>query len=474
MRMADSTFAMQSSRKSENQMMNIQTSTASRGESFADITARKLMKAAVLGFGNVAAATIEHFMRNEDLIRSKVRTPIEFVHVATRSPARAQGRVPQGCRVSNDCWALVNDVDVDVVLELTGDVALARQLLLQALANRKHVITANKALLAQHGEEILRRAEEVERSVLFEGAVAVSIPIIKTLRESAAANRISSITGVLNGTSNYVLWQMSEHGVDFATAIADAQRKGYAEANPTLDVSGEDAAHKLTLLASLGFGVPINFGAVEFKGIEAIDQRDIQFAQRLGYRIKLIAQARMASSGLFVSVRPTLVPIASMLAQVGEAMNGITLQGDLQGTAFLYGSGAGGRQTASAVLADLIELANRGGSANTGGAFNMGFRRSHVATRNVHYSREHVAAFYIRLTLDDQAGMLAKVSQVLADTDVSVNVLLQDVGHGGQTDLIAITHKTTSRQLRNMLPKLQEAAGPGHSVVIHPVLGEVD
>lgn len=432
------------------------------------------MKAAVLGFGNVAAATIEHFMRNEDLIRSKVRTPIEFVHVATRTPARAQGRVPQGCSVSNDCWAVVNDMEVDVVLELTGDVTLARQLVLQALTNHKHVVTANKALLARHGEEILRKAEEVERSVLFEGAVAVSIPIIKTLRESAAANRISSITGILNGTSNYVLWKMSEHGVDFAAAIADAQRKGYAEADPTLDVSGEDAAHKLALLTSLGFGVPINFSAVEFKGIEAIDQRDIQFAQRLGYRIKLIAQARMASSGLLVRVRPTLVPMASMLAQVGEAMNGIALHGDLQGAAFLYGAGAGGRQTASAVLADLIELANRRGCANTVGAFNMGFRRGDVAAHKVRYSREDVAAFFIRVTLDDQAGMLAKVSQVLADADVSVNVLFHDVGHGGQTDLIAITHETTSRQLRDMLPNLQDAAGPGHSVVTYPVLGEVD
>lgn len=431
------------------------------------------MKAAILGFGNVASATIKHFMLNAELIRSKVRTPIEFVRVATRTPARAHGQVPEGCHVSDDGWALVNDPQVDVVLELTGDVELSRQLVLRALANRKHVVTANKALLARHGEEILRKAEEVERSVLFEGAVAVSIPIIKTLRESAAANRISSITGILNGTSNYVLWQMSEHAVDFATAIADAQRKGYAEADPTLDVSGEDAAHKLALLASLSFGVPINFGAVEFKGIEAIDQRDIQFAQRLGYRIKLIAQARMDSAGLFASVRPTLVPMNSMLAQVGEAMNGIALQGDLQGTAFLYGSGAGGRQTASAVLADLIELANRGGPDGTGGAFNMGFRCGHVAAHKVCYSHERVTAFYIRLRWDDPSAMLAKVGQVFADTDVSVNVLLQDAGQGGQTHLIAITHETTSLQLRDMLPKLQKAAGSGHSVVIYPVLGEV-
>lgn len=251
------------------------------------------MKAGVLGFGNVAAAIIESFTANQDLIRSKTATPIEFVRVATRTPSRAQGRVPEGCVVSDDCWALVDDPQIDVVLELMGDVKLGRELVLRALSNGKHVITANKALLAQHGDEIMRIADKAGRSVLFEGAVAVSIPIIKTLRESAAANRISSIIGILNGTSNYVLSQMSEHGVDFATAVADAQRKGYAEADPTLDVNGEDAAHKLTLLASLAFDVPINFSAVEFKGITEIDRVDIEFAKRLGHQVKLIAQARL-------------------------------------------------------------------------------------------------------------------------------------------------------------------------------------
>ena len=265
--------------------------------------------------------------------------------------------MPEGCQVSDDCWAVVNDARIDVVIELMGNVELGRALVLQALANGKHVITANKALLALHGDEIMRAADTAGRSVLFEGAVAVSIPIIKTLRESAAANRISSISGILNGTSNYVLSQMSEQGVDFATALADAQRKGYAEADPTLDVGGGDAAHKLTLLASLAFNVPINFAAVAYQGITTVDPADIAFAKRLGHQIKLIAQASLASGALSISVQPSLVPNHAMLAQVGGAMNGIALQGDLLGSAFLYGSGAGGRQTSSAVLADLLELA---------------------------------------------------------------------------------------------------------------------
>jgi homoserine dehydrogenase len=430
------------------------------------------MKVGILGFGNVAAATIEAFTTNQDLIRSKTATSIEFVRVATRTPSSAQGRVPGGCVVSDDCWAVVDDPQIDVVLELMGDVKLGRELVLRALSNSKHVITANKALLAQHGEEIMQMADQAGRSVLFEGAVAVSIPIIKTLRESAAANRISSIIGILNGTSNYVLSQMSEHGVDFATAVADAQRKGYAEADPTLDVNGEDAAHKLTLLASLAFDVPIKLSAVEFKGIAEIDQVDIEFAKRLAHQVKLIAQARLESGGMAISVQPTLVPDRSMLAQVGDSMNGIALQGDLLGSAFLYGSGAGGRQTASAVLADLLELANRGGPNGAGGAHNMGFRPRGTGQTEVRYCTDRVGAFYIRLRLDDKAGALAKVSTVLADADVSINSLLQDQGLDGLSDLIVITHDISSGQLRDMLPDLQRAAGPGHTVVIYPVLGD--
>jgi homoserine dehydrogenase len=430
------------------------------------------MKVAVLGFGTVAAATLESFAANRELIHAKTRSPIEFVRVATRTPSRAKGCVPGGCVVNDDCWAAVEDPEVDVVLELLGDVVLGRQLLLRALSNRKHVITANKALLAKHGEEIMKKAEEVGRSVLFEGAVAVSIPIIKTLRESAAANHITSVTGILNGTSNYVLSQMSDHGIGFAAAVVDAQRKGYAEADPRMDVNGEDAAHKLTLLASLCFGIPINFDAVIFKGIEEIEPLDIEFAKRFGYQIKLIAQAKIAADGLSASVAPTLVPNESMLAQVSNSMNGISLKGDLMGTAFLYGSGAGGRQTSSAVLADLIELANKETSDVPSGAYNMGFRKDRVDSAVAINRSSRVEAFYIRLRIDDKAGVLATVSKVFADANVSVNSLLQDSGQNEQSDLVAITHEISNNQLHLMLPALQQAAGPDHSVVIFPVLSD--
>jgi homoserine dehydrogenase len=430
------------------------------------------MKVAILGFGNVASATVECLMANQELIASKTRTPIEIVSVATRTPARAHGRVPKGCRLSDDCWASVDDPETDVVVELTGNVPVGRELVLRALANRKHVVTANKALLARHGEELMRRADEVKRCVLFEGAVAVSIPIIKTLRESAAANHVRSITGILNGTSNYVLSQMSEHDADFATALAEAQRRGYAEADPSLDISGEDAAHKLALLASLAFGVPINLEAIDFEGIQGIDGLDIGFAKRLGYRIKSIAQARKDSDGLVAGVHPTLVPMTSMLSQVSNSMNGIAVQGDLMGSAFLYGSGAGGRQTASAVLADLIDLANRYDFDSTGGAHNMGFRPGYGDAKDSRHRRDRFGACYMRLRVEDKAGVLAKISQVLADAGISVNELLQDRGQEGETNLVVVTHDIGSRQLIEALPSLQAAAGLGHPVVVYHVLGE--
>lgn len=428
------------------------------------------MKVGILGFGNVAAATIESFLANQDLILAKARSPIEFVRVATRTPSRAHGRVPSDCIVDDDPRALVDDPSIDVVIELTGNVPQGRELVLRALAQGKHVITANKALLAHYGEEIMAAAELAGRRVLFEGAVAVSIPIIKTLREAAAANRISSVVGILNGTSNYVLSQMSEQGKDFSNALTEAQLRGYAEADPTLDVNGEDAAHKLTLLASLAFGVPIDFGKVNFKGITDIERIDIEFAKRLGHQVKLIAQARYMDGGMVIGVQPTLVPNHSMLAQVGGSMNGIALQGDLLGSAFLYGSGAGGRQTSSAVLADLLELINCGGHDVSGGSYNMGFRHHTPPMVPVYRQQDRVEAFYIRLSLDDRVGALAKVSQVLADANVSVHSLLQDGAQGTLSDLVVITHPISDALLYRILPVLQEAAGPGHSVVVFPVL----
>lgn len=429
------------------------------------------MNVGILGFGNVAAATLESFLKNQELIQSKSRTPIQFVHIATRTPAKAHKLAPSNCLVDNNLHGLVENPNIHVVIELTGNVPLGRTLVLQALQQGKHVITANKALLAQHGEEIMTTADAHNRRVLFEGAVAVSIPIVKTLREAAAANHISSIMGILNGTSNYVLSQMSEHDSEFSTALTEAQRRGYAEADPTMDINGEDAAHKITLLASLAFGIPVHFDHVRYQGITNIHRIDIKFAKRLGHQIKLIAQAQHSHGGKMIRVCPTLVPNQSMLAQVNGSMNGIMLHGDLLGDAFLYGSGAGGRQTASAVLADLLELANLGHGETNTGAYNMGFRHHRASAHSNHYSEPDISEpFYIRVSLDDKAGSLAKVSQVLAGAGISVHALLQDGPHEEQSDLVIITHPISNSLVHKTMPLLQDAAGQNHTLVVLPVL----
>ncbi|MBV1787468.1 homoserine dehydrogenase [Marinobacterium sp. D7] len=430
------------------------------------------MKIGVLGFGNVASATVQKFMSNRDLIASKTDVQLEIVKVATRTVARAEGHVPEGCEIVTDCWALVDDPSIDVVIELIGGTGIAKDLVIRAITNKKHIITANKALLALYGEEIFELADQMGVCVLFEGAVAVSIPIIKTLKESVAANRVTSLIGILNGTSNYILSQMSQHGASFDEALAQAQQKGYAEADPTLDVNGEDAAHKITLLSSLAFGVPVNFSAVDFKGVTRVEPVDIAAAARLGYQLKLIAQTQLQGGEVWVSVAPTLVPNASMLTHVNGSMNGIALTGDLFGSAFLYGSGAGGVQTASAVLADLIDLAKGSRGENYVGLPNMGFKRNAIKARPYIASDARQSRFYFRMKVENKVGVLAEVSSIFASANVSVSAIFQDEREGDLADIIITTHSITTGQVQKVLPALQGAAASGHGIVIYPVLDE--
>ena len=428
------------------------------------------LRAGILGFGNVASATIASLMNNRDLIARKTRRPIEITRVATRTPARASGRVPPGCRVDDDLLGLVDDPSLDVVVELTGSVPQGRQLLLRALAGGRHVVTANKALLALHGEEILDAAQAAGRRVLFEGAVAVSIPIVKILREAAAANRLDAVVGILNGTSNYILSQMSEHGASFAEALQEAQARGYAEADPTLDINGQDAAHKTSLLAALAFGMPIDFEQVACQGIEAVDRDDVEHGRRLGFELKLIAQARGSDRGLYIGVQPTLVRRQSLLAQVPGAMNGIALSGDLMGPAFLYGSGAGGTQTASAVLADLIELANIPQGASALGDYNMGHRRSLPA--QARKPLPLVCPFYLRARMPAGPDAHARLRAVLDAADIELTHAEQRPCADGATDHLFLTGRCAEARVRRVLPELQALAGPGRPALALPLLDE--
>ena len=430
------------------------------------------MKIGILGFGHVASATVKAMMSNRDLIASKTDTPLEIVKLATRTVTRATNRVPPGCEVTDDCWAVVNDPEIDIVIELIGGTTLAKELVMRAISNGKHVITANKALLAYCGEEIMALADQYGVCVLFEAAVAVSIPIIKTLKSSAAANHVTSVVGILNGTSNYILSQMSEHGTEFNDALAQAQEKGFAEADPTLDINGEDAAHKITLLASLAFGIPIRFDATCFKGTSGVERADTQFAKRLGYELKLIAQARLENNKAYVAVAPMLVPETELLAQVHGSMNGISIAGDLFGSAFFYGSGAGGKQTSSAILADLIELAQHAKPGQSAGTPNLGFKKAALKPIEYLLPHERSSQFYLRLRVEDKVGVLAEVSTIFANAEVSLSTLLQDESEQGLTDLIATTHVTSWAQLQSILPALQQASAVGQPVIVYTILEE--
>lgn len=427
------------------------------------------MNVGILGYGHVAAATLQSFLQRADLIAAKSRQPITFTRIATRSPERARGHVPEDCMVDSDVHALVTDPDIDVVTELTGNVPLARELVLLALAHGKHVITANKALLAHHGTEIMTAAATAGRRVLFEGAVAVSIPIVKFLRESAAANHITSITGILNGTSNYVLSQMSGSGADFASALAEAQRLGYAEADPSLDISGEDAAHKITLLAALAFGIPINFEHVQFAGITSLDPVDIKFAKRMGYHIKLIAQAQRVSEQVSIRVQPMLVSSDTMLAQVQGSMNGIAVQGDLLGSAFLYGSGAGGKQTASAVLADLLELANGVDSNASGGAYNMGFRE-HATQPSVTCQTSTPERHYLRMTVDASTVVCDQIPPILGHVGIRVHRLMHETITPTRSHVAVLTEPIERHILMKCLSHVRSATDIPDGAVSLPVL----
>jgi homoserine dehydrogenase len=315
------------------------------------------LRVGLIGLGTVGAGTYRVLTRNQHLIAGRCGRGIEVTKVAVRNTARAQALVDSSVAVLADPFAVVNHPDIDVVVETMGGTTLAKELVLQAIANGKHVVTANKALLAEHGTEIFEAAQARGVIVAYEGAVAVAIPIIKALREGLAVNQVEWIAGIVNGTTNFILSEMGEKGLDFASALREAQARGFAEADPKLDVQGVDAAHKLSLLAANAFGTPVMFDQVQTEGIADVQPQDLAFAQQLGYRIKLLALARCDEQGLHLSVRPTLVAATHWLASVSGSMNGIMVRSDAAGDTFYYGAGAGSEQTGSAVVADLMDVA---------------------------------------------------------------------------------------------------------------------
>ncbi len=422
------------------------------------------IKVGLLGLGTVGSGTFAVLRRNQEEIRRRAGRGIEITRIAVRNVARAQAIVGDAAQVGADPFALVDDPELDIIVETIGGTDLARELVLRALANGKHVVTANKALLAVHGTEIFEAAQAGGVMVAFEAAVAGGIPIIKALREGLTANRIEWIAGIINGTTNFILSEMRDRGTDFATALADAQRLGYAEADPTFDIEGVDAAHKATIMSAIAFGVPMQFEHAYIEGISKLDAIDIRYAEELGYRIKLLGIARRAEHGIELRVHPTLIPAKRLLANVEGAMNAVLVQGDAVGATLYYGKGAGAEPTASAVVADLVDVTRLHTADPEHRVPHLAFQPDSLANTPILPISEVRSGYYLRLRVADVTGVLADITKILADGGISIDALLQKESNGtnargeGETDIILISHVTVEKGIDAAIARIEALA----------------
>ena len=417
----------------------------------------KPIKVGLLGIGTVGGGTFSVLTRNQEEIRRRAGRGIEITMVADLDVERARSVVGDKAEIVSDARQVIANPEIDIVIELIGGYGIARQLVMEAIAAGKHVVTANKALLAVHGTEIFEAARANGVMVAFEAAVAGGIPIIKALREGLTANRIQWIAGIINGTTNFILSEMRDKGLDFADALADAQRLGYAEADPTFDIEGVDAAHKITLMSAIAFGIPVQFDKAHIEGITALQAADIRYAEQLGYRIKLLGITRRREDGVELRVHPTLVPAKRLIASVEGAMNAVMVQADAVGTTLYYGQGAGSEPTASAVIADLVDIA-RLHTADPGHRVpHLAFQPDKLHPTPVLPVADVHTAFYLRLRVADQKGVLADITRILAEGDVSIDAILQRESAEGesQTDVIILTHETVEGRMREALAKMQ-------------------
>ena len=360
----------------------------------------------------------------------------------------------------DDAAAVVDDPAIDIVVELIGGTGISKQLILKAISNKKHVVTANKALLAQHGNEIFAAAQKQGVMVAFEAAVAGGVPIIKSLREGLAANRIEWIAGIINGTSNFILSEMREKGASFDDVLKQAQQLGYAEADPTFDIEGIDAAHKLTIMAAIGFGIPMQFSAAYTEGISKLTREDIQYAEDLGYRIKLLGVAKRKSNGIELRVHPTLIPTKRLIANVEGVMNAILVKGDAVGQTMFYGAGAGAEPTASAVVADLIDVARTMTADPEHRVPHLAFQPDQLSDIAILPMGEVETAYYLRLRVEDKPGVLADITRILADLGISIDAMVQKEPREGeaQADIIMLTHRTVEKHVNTAITKIEALA----------------
>ncbi len=420
------------------------------------------IRVGLLGIGTVGSGTFNVLRRNQTEITRRAGRGIEITMVADLDTARAKAVVGDSARVVADAREVIANPDIDIVVELIGGYGIARALVLEAIAAGKHVVTANKALLAVHGTEIFAAAREKGVVVAFEAAVAGGIPIIKALREGLTANRIQWIAGIINGTTNFILSEMRAKGLDFGVVLKQAQELGYAEADPTFDIEGVDAAHKLTLMSAIAFGIPVQFDSAHVEGISKLQAADITYAEHLGYRIKLLGITKRTSAGIELRVHPTLVPAKRLIANVEGAMNAVVVHGDAVGSTLYYGKGAGSEPTASAVIADLVDITRLHTADPHHRVPHLAFQHDALSATPILAMESTVTAYYLRLQVTDEAGVLARIAGILAENRISIDALLQRPNDGGaventeaRTDVIILTHDTVEGEMNRAIAQMQ-------------------
>ncbi len=411
----------------------------------------------LLGLGTVGGGTFNVLNRNADEITRRAGRGIRISHAAARDydPSRLPGI--DAISVSDDAFAIVEEPDVDIIVELIGGYEPARELVMKAIANGKHVVTANKALIAMHGNEIFAAAQERGVMVAFEAAVAGGIPIIKAIREGLAANQIEWLTGIINGTGNFILTEMRDKGRDFADVLAEAQALGYAEVDPTFDVEGIDAAHKLTILASIAFGIPLQFDKVYTEGISNITREDVCYAEEFGYRIKHLGYTRRTAKGIEMRVHPTLIPERRLIANVDGVMNAVLVQADAVGPTLYYGAGAGSEPTASAVVADIIDVARTLTADPENRVPHLAFQPASISATPILAMEDVETAYYLRMQVTDKPGVMADVTRIIGDAGISIEAILQKepAPDADKASIIMLTHVVRESQMNASIEKIE-------------------
>ncbi|OGA20745.1 MAG: homoserine dehydrogenase [Betaproteobacteria bacterium RIFCSPLOWO2_02_FULL_67_26] len=418
----------------------------------------KPINVGLLGIGTVGGGTFRVLARNREEIARRAGCEIAMKMVADKDLDKARRLVGKSATVTADANEVVGHPDIDIVVELIGGTGVAKELILKAIANGKHVVTANKALLAQHGNEIFAAAQKKDVMVAFEAAVGGGIPIIKSLREGLTANRIEWIAGIINGTCNFILSEMREKGASFADVLKEAQARGYAEADPTFDIEGVDAAHKLTIMAAIGFGIPMQFKSVHVEGISRLAQQDIRYAGELGYRVKLLGIAKRKEKGIELRVHPTLIPERRLIANVEGVMNAILVKGDAVGQAMFYGAGAGAEPTASAIVADLVDVARMLTADPEHRVPHLAFQPDRLSNTPILPMGEVETRYYLRMCVQDKPGVLADISRILADLSISIEAMVQKEPHPGeeQVDIIMLTHLTVEKNVDAAIARIEK------------------